>query len=121
MKRLTFAVATIALALILCASAATPGAYAGRRDAGREPRLDAPIPMDPEVTIGKLDNGLKYYIRVNRDPEKRAFIMLAVNAGSVLEDDDQVGLAHVVEHMGFNGTKHFPKQELIKYLESVGV
>ena len=121
MKRLTFVTAAVVLAIILCASGASPDANSARRDAGRNPRLDAPIPMDPEVTVGKLDNGLKYYIRVNREPGKRAYIMLAVNAGSILEDDDQVGLAHVVEHMGFNGTKHFPKQELIKYLESVGV
>ena len=121
MKRPTFAIAVVVLAIILCALTATLDAHSARRDAGRNPRLDAPIPMDPKVTIGKLDNGLTYYIRVNRDPEKRAYVMLAVNAGSVLEDDDQVGLAHVVEHMGFNGTKHFPKQELIKYLESVGV
>jgi len=121
MNRRRLIAAFLAVALILCVSAALSGSQPSRRDAGREPRLDAPIPMDPGVTIGKLDNGLKYYIRVNREPEKRASIMLAVNAGSVLEDDDQIGLAHFVEHMGFNGTKHFPKQELIKYLESVGV
>jgi zinc protease len=121
MKRLTLATAVVVLALVICASIAAPNAHAARHDSGRKLKLDAPIPMDPEVTIGKLDNGLTYYIRVNKDPEKRASVMLAVNAGSVLEDDDQVGLAHFVEHMGFNGTKHFPKQELIKYLESVGV
>jgi zinc protease len=116
------------LAIVLCglmlavfAAAPIAGAPAAPRDKGPHVRLQDPIPMDPEVTIGKLDNGLTYYIRVNRDPEKRAYVMLAVNAGSVLEDNDQVGLAHFVEHMGFNGTKHFPKQELIKYLESVGV
>ncbi len=121
MKRLTLAAAVVVLALILCASTVIPNAHSARRDTGGKLKLDAPIPMDPEVAVGKLDNGLTYYIRVNRDPEKRAYIMLAVNAGSVLEDDDQVGLAHFVEHMGFNGTKHFPKQELVKYLESVGV
>jgi len=121
MKNARLAIALCALMLLVLAAAPAAGAPAAPRNASKEVRLQDPIPMDPEVTIGKLDNGLTYYIRVNRDPEKRAYVMLAVNAGSVLEDDDQVGLAHFVEHMGFNGTKHFPKQELIKYLESVGV
>jgi zinc protease len=81
----------------------------------------SPIPLDSSVTTGRLDNGLKYYIQVNRKPEKRAEIRLAVNAGSVLEDDDQVGLAHFTEHMAFNGTAHFPKQELVYFLESIGM
>ena len=121
MKNARLAIALCALMLLVLAAAPAAGASAAPRNASKEVRLQDQIPMDPEVTIGKLDNGLTYYIRVNRDPEKRAYVMLAVNAGSVLEDDDQVGLAHFVEHMGFNGTKHFPKQELIKYLESVGV
>jgi len=79
------------------------------------------LPVDKQVRIGHLPNGLTYYIRVNKHPEKRAFLRLAVNAGSVLEDDDQQGLAHLVEHMCFNGTKHFPKQALIDYLESIGI
>ena len=62
--------------------------------------------------MGRLPNGLRYYIRANRQPEKRAELRLVVNAGSVLEDDDQRGLAHFVEHMAFNGTKHFPKQDI---------
>jgi len=78
------------------------------------------LPVDSKVTVGRLDNGLRYYIKANHNPEDRAYLYLAVNAGSVLEDDDQLGLAHFVEHMGFNGTKHFPKQELVKYLESLG-
>ncbi len=83
--------------------------------------LKQPIPVDPEVTVGKFDNGLTYYIKVNKKPEKRAQFWLAVNAGSVLEDDDQQGLAHLAEHMAFNGTKNFKKQELINYLESIGM
>lgn len=79
------------------------------------------LPVDKEVTIGTLSNGMKYYIRKNIKPEKRAELRLAVNAGAVLENDDQRGLAHFVEHMGFNGTKHFSKNELINYIESVGV
>lgn len=83
--------------------------------------LDQPLPIDPKVKIGTLENGIRYYIRVNQKPEKRAELRLVVNAGSVLEEDDQQGLAHFVEHMGFNGTKHFPKQDLVDYLESIGM
>jgi zinc protease len=79
------------------------------------------LPVDPEITTGKLENGLRYYIRRNGVPADRAEIWLAVNAGSVLEDEDQRGLAHFIEHMAFNGTEHFAKQELVKYLESIGM
>jgi len=84
-------------------------------------RLDAPLPSDPAVRVGKLPNGLTYYIRQNAKPEKRVELRLVVNAGSVLEDNDQRGLAHFLEHMAFNGTKNFPKTEVVKYLESIGV
>ncbi len=79
------------------------------------------MPVDPKVKIGRLSNGLTYYIRHNSLPEKRVELRLVVNAGSVLEDDDQLGLAHFMEHMNFNGTKHFPKNELVSYLQSIGV
>ena len=79
------------------------------------------IPINPAVTIGKLDNGLTYYIHSNKKPENRAEMLLVVNAGSVLETDDQQGLAHFLEHMAFNGTKNFPKQDLVDYLESIGL
>ena len=79
------------------------------------------LPVDPNVTVGRLPNGVSYYIRVNRKPEARAELRLAVNAGSLLEDDKQLGLAHFVEHMAFNGTKNFEKHELIDYLESMGM
>jgi zinc protease len=85
------------------------------------PSLSAPIPTDPDVTVGTLPNGLRYYIRVNHKPEHRAELRLVVNAGSVLEDSTQRGLAHFVEHMAFNGTTHFARQQLIDYLESTGV
>ncbi|MCU0443580.1 MAG: insulinase family protein [Microscillaceae bacterium] len=81
----------------------------------------ANLPLDPQVKTGKLPNGLTYYIRKNAKPEKRVELRLAVNAGSVLEDDDQQGFAHFVEHMAFNGTKRFPKNELVSYLQSIGV
>jgi zinc protease len=82
---------------------------------------DKKLPVDEKIRMGKLDNGLKYYIRYNKRPEKRVEMRLAVNAGSILEDEDQRGLAHFVEHMCFNGTKHFEKNELINYLQSVGI
>jgi zinc protease len=82
--------------------------------------LSQVIPLDPTVRSGTLPNGIRYYIRKNSRPEKRAEFRLAVNAGSTAEDDNQQGLAHVVEHMAFNGTKNFKKSEIVDYLESVG-
>ncbi len=70
---------------------------------------------------GRFDNGLRYYIRVNKQPANRIELRLAVNAGSILEDDDQQGLAHFVEHMAFNGTKNFPKDAVPKFFESIGM
>jgi zinc protease len=83
--------------------------------------FDQPLASDPKITIGTLNNGLKYYIRRNKKPEKRAELRLVVKAGSVLEDDDQQGLAHFVEHMAFNGTASYPKQEIINFLERSGM
>ncbi|WP_116789628.1 M16 family metallopeptidase [Flavobacterium psychrotrophum] len=83
--------------------------------------LNSPIPFDPNVKTGKLKNGLTYYIRKNSKPENKVDLRLVVNAGSVLEDDDQQGLAHFMEHMNFNGTKRFPKNKLVDYLQSIGV
>ena len=79
------------------------------------------IPLNNSIITGKLSNGLTYYIRENKKPEKRAFLRLVVNAGSVLENDNQQGLAHLVEHMAFNGSTHFQKNELVNYLESIGM
>ena len=83
--------------------------------------LTSPLAVDPDVRIGKLDNGLVYYIRYNKKPEKRVELRFAVNAGSILENDDQQGLAHFMEHMNFNGTKTFPHNELIDFLQKTGV
>jgi len=114
MKR--FYVATVALfSLCLLACAVL---QPGKKPAARP---DQPLPVDPQVTVGTLENGLKYIIRVNHKPEQRAELRLAVNVGSVLEDEDQQGLAHLAEHMAFNGTEHFAKQELVDYLESIGM
>ncbi|MBS1562071.1 MAG: insulinase family protein [Bacteroidetes bacterium] len=74
-----------------------------------------------DITIGTLPNGLKYYVKKNGQPKNRLELMLVVNAGAVLEDDDQNGLAHFCEHMAFNGTRFFPKQELVNFLESTGI
>ena len=83
--------------------------------------LSTPLPVDPAVTIGTLPNGMRYYIRQNAKPEDRAELRLVVNAGSVLEDQDQLGLAHFLEHTAFNGTTNFKKNDLVSYLESIGV
>ncbi len=82
---------------------------------------DAKLPVDPKIKVGKLPNGLTYYIRPNNKPEKKVELRLVVNAGSILENDDQQGLAHFMEHMNFNGTKNFPKNKLVDFLQSIGV
>lgn len=83
--------------------------------------LSEKIPFDKNTIVGKLPNGLTYYIRKNTRPENKAELRLVVNAGSVLERDDQRGIAHFLEHMAFNGTKNFPKNELLNYLQKSGV
>jgi zinc protease len=83
--------------------------------------LTQAMPVDPQITTGRFSNGLRYYLRTNKLPEKRMELRLAVNAGSVLEDDDQLGLAHMLEHMAFNGTAHFQKQEIVSFMESIGM
>lgn len=80
-----------------------------------------PLPIDPNVKFGKLDNGLTYYIRHNKYPEKRADFYIAQKVGSMQEEDNQSGLAHFLEHMAFNGTKHYPgRKTMLNYLESIG-
>ena len=79
------------------------------------------IAIDKNVKVGKLANGLTYYIRRNVKPEGKVELKLAVNAGSVLEKDNQQGVAHFLEHMAFNGTTHFPKNDLTNYLQKAGV
>ena len=80
-----------------------------------------PVPLDPAVKTGKLENGLTYYIRHNEWPEKRCDFYIAQRVGSMQEEDDQCGLAHFLEHMCFNGTTHFPGDALKQYLERIGV
>jgi zinc protease len=106
---------TLSLAVPMLAQNAKPAGSAAM------PALTAPLPVDPKVRIGTLPNGIRYYIRQNPKPEKRAELRLVVNAGSILENDSQLGLAHFVEHTAFNGTTHFEKNDLVKYLQSIGV
>ena len=79
------------------------------------------LPMDPTVRYGKLDNGLTYYIYPNAQPKHEAEFYIVQRVGSILEEEHQRGLAHFLEHMAFNGTKHFPGKRLISYLEENGV
>lgn len=105
------------LALILAFLLPTLGANAQQRF-----DLTAPAPLDPSIRYGKLDNGMTYYIKRNAIPEKRANFYIYNRAGSVLEEDRQDGLAHFLEHMGFNGIGHFPdSKDMSTYLESIGV
>jgi zinc protease len=99
---------------------------AAQQPAKQASRLTPPapspaLPADTAVHTGRLPNGLRYWIRHNAYPEHRLELRLLVRAGSILEDTDQRGLAHFIEHMGFNGTTHFAKNDLVKYLESIGV
>ncbi len=84
-------------------------------------RLTQLMPVDPEVTVGTLPNGLKYYVRPNPRPARRIELRLVVKAGSVLEDPDQLGLAHFVEHMQFEGSQHFPRGSINAFLASLGI
>ena len=81
----------------------------------------AAIPLDPAVQHGRLENGLAYYIRQNEEPQNRAELRLVINAGSMQEEDDQLGMAHFLEHMLFNGTERFPEQDLVEFLERTGL
>jgi zinc protease len=111
----------IAVALVVSPSLALGQNAKPAPPAAPTPSLTTPLPVDPKVKIGTLPNGIHYYIRQNPKPEKRAELRLVVNAGSILENPNQLGQAHIVEHTAFNGTTHFAKNDLIKYLESIGV
>lgn len=104
-------ISTLLVGLLLSATVAAAPA----------PALTDPVPFNPNVKLGKLDNGLTYYIEKNAKPAQRVELRLVVKAGSVLEDDDQRGMAHLLEHMAFNGSTHFKKHELISTLQSLGV
>ena len=83
--------------------------------------LNDKLPLNPQVHVGKLPNGLTYYIKTNKKPEQKVELRLVVNAGSICEDPDQLGLAHMAEHMAFNGTKNFKKNDIVSFLQEIGV
>src|ERR1700686_3622846 len=114
--RLMFLISAIAMAVSF-AGAQQPAVTTSVQDA----LLSQTVPVDPLITVGTLPNGLRYYIRANKQPQARAELRLVVNAGSVLEDDDQRGFAHFVEHMSFNGTLHFPGNAVVDFMQSLGV
>jgi zinc protease len=101
---------TILFAALTCAVISFAQAPAGKL-----------LPLDPKVKIGKLPNGLTYYIRQNKKPENHVELRLAVNTGSIMENNDQQGIAHFMEHMNFNGTENYKKNELVNFLQSIGV
>jgi zinc protease len=114
------------IALTATAVAAALGVVSARQQAAAPATpaavaLDQQLPLDPAITAGRLSNGLRYFIRTTKRPEKRAELRLVVDVGSIVEEPDQLGLAHFVEHMAFNGTRHFPKQETVTFLESLGM
>src|SRR6187402_518344 len=112
--KLRIAKSSLSWILLLSISALVQNAIA-------QPALTDKLPVDPNVKVSKLANGLTYYIRKNSRPEKKVELRLVINAGSILEDDDQQGLAHFTEHMAFNGTKNFKKNDLVSFLQSIGV
>ncbi|MCP9770046.1 insulinase family protein [Lacihabitans sp. LS3-19] len=95
--------------------------FASQLATSQQISLKEKLPMDPAVKVGKLSNGLTYYIRKNVEPKNRAQLRLVLKAGSILEDENQRGLAHFMEHMDFNGTKNFPKNEMVNFLEKNGI
>ena len=124
--RLRLAVLSV---LVAALTSAAPIALAQAPLPGRETTADSvsayalseKMPIDPEVLVGTLPNGLRYYVRANGKPSHQAELRLVVKAGSVLEDDNQRGVAHLVEHMEFEGTSHFPEQGVIQFLSSLGL
>jgi zinc protease len=108
-------------AAFLVATGLTSAQQGGVATDPKTAALNLTIPVDPAITTGTFENGLRYYIRPNGTPTRRAELRLVVNAGSVLEDEDQRGLAHFVEHMAFNGTTHFPKMEIVNFMQSLGM
>ncbi len=124
MKKFLLAGSLIASLFVLVACGSTPTATEAPDAVGMQSPVhpeSGPLPVDPLVTVGELPNGLTYYIRENSEPRDRAFLRLAINAGSILEDDDQLGLAHFLEHMAFNGTASYSGNEIIAFLERLGM
>ncbi len=122
MKRETIAAAVAALILVGLSMLGYRWYAAAAPCCGsRSIALESAVPLDPNIRSGQLPNGMRYYIRANGFPNKRAELRLVVNAGSILEDESQRGLAHAVEHMAFRGTRNFPGRRITDYLESIGM
>ncbi|MCP4168857.1 MAG: insulinase family protein [Chloroflexi bacterium] len=133
MKRILFVVMALALFISACTSVVpSPPPATDRESVETPPAVEIPteveppeiegaLPIDPAVRIGQLDNGFTYYIRQNDEPMNRAELWLAVDAGSLLEDDDQLGLAHFLEHMLFNGTENFEGMAIVDFFETIGM
>jgi zinc protease len=119
--QLLFSSAILLFAMPVMAQQTAKTAASTKKQSAFTYKANSPLPVDKAVKIGKLANGLTYYIRKNTEPGKRAVLYLVTGVGSLMEDDDQLGLAHFTEHMAFNGTRDFPKQELIDYLQKAGV
>ena len=115
MRRRFAAVVALLLAPVLVAAQPQPAS-----PSLPEVATSGRLPIDPAVTIGRLPNGVRYYVRRNSRPEKRVLLWLAIKAGSIYEQDDQRGLAHLLEHMAFNGTEHFKPGELVSFFETAG-
>ena len=115
-RRLRWKRSTIVSAVMLILSLPATTVSAQQTNAGEKP-----LPLDAAVRTGRLANGFTYFIRRNTEPRNRVVLYLANKVGSILESDDQQGLAHFMEHMSFNGTTHFPKNELVDYLQKSGV
>src|SRR6476646_5302909 len=126
MVRLRLVLSTVSAFLVVAwvqVASAQP-AVAGRETSAASVNgyaLTQPMPVDPEVLVGALPNGLRFYVRPNGKPARQAELRLVVRAGSVLEDDDQRGLAHFIEHMQFEGTRHFPGQGITAFLGALGL
>src|SRR6187455_1556019 len=123
LTRTAYGVLTVLLAVAVphpSAQAPTTGRETTAASVAAYP-LDQDMPVDPEVLVGGLPNGLRFYVRPNAKPARQAELRLVVKAGSVLEDEDQRGLAHFVEHMQFEGTAHFPGQGINRFLGSLGL
>lgn len=108
----------LTLSAAAAAQTAPPDSIAERAHAAA---LDTELPVSPRVTTGELDNGFRYYIRENHEPESRAVLRLVVRIGSIVERDDERGLAHFLEHMAFNGTENFERQQIVSFMESIGM
>ena len=112
MKRSLLAGFAVLLAVPAYAEDAAPPAWAFEQ---------SDVPVDPAFTFGRLPNGMRYVLRENHTPEGTVLVRLRIGSGSLEETDDERGLAHFLEHMAFNGTARFPKNQLVNYLESVGM